>query len=118
MGQNPNSLPSSENKALTQERAPTTIDVRLLEQPGWPATAALIQQARDAGHDVAAAIPALVAHDPLDDRPATDLAYPLVSRLNLIPRTAVSPVPGGKYSVQAQGDAPTIAARTTRPPRR
>jgi DNA primase catalytic core len=59
------------------------LDPRLLEQGDWPATAAMLQQAHEQGHDVDAATRALVAEAPLGDAPARDLRYRIVSRLDV-----------------------------------
>ncbi|WP_036490578.1 MobF family relaxase [Nocardioides sp. CF8] len=59
------------------------VDPRLVEQCDWPATAAMLQQAHEQGHDVGAATRALVAEAPLGDSPARDLRYRIVSRLRL-----------------------------------
>ncbi|MFC7362230.1 MobF family relaxase [Nocardioides astragali] len=59
------------------------LDPRLLEQGDWPATAAMLQQAHEHGHDVGAATRAIVAEKPLGDSPARDLRYRIVSRLEI-----------------------------------
>ncbi|MEZ0580186.1 MobF family relaxase [Nocardioides sp. MH1] len=59
------------------------LDPRLLEQGDWPATAAMLQQAHEQGHDVGAATRGLVAEKPLGDSPARDLRYRIVSRLEI-----------------------------------
>jgi DNA primase catalytic core len=59
------------------------LDPRLLEQRDWPATAAMLQQAHEHGHDVGAATRAIVAEKPLGDSPARDLRYRVVSRLEI-----------------------------------
>ena len=59
------------------------LDPRLLEQGDWPATAAMLQQAHEQGHDVSAATRGLVAEKPLGDSPARDLRYRIVSRLEI-----------------------------------
>jgi hypothetical protein len=59
------------------------LDPRLVEQGDWPATAALIQQAHDQGHDVCVSTRDLVAEAPLGDSPARDLRYRIVSRLDV-----------------------------------
>jgi DNA primase catalytic core len=67
------------------------VDPRIVDQPDWPATAALIQEAHDHGHDVAAATRSMVAEAPLDDTPARDLRYRLVSRLDVTFETDQTP---------------------------
>jgi DNA primase catalytic core len=59
------------------------LDPRLLTQGDWPATAAMLQQAHDQGHDVSAATRALLAERPLSDSPARDLRYRVLSHLEL-----------------------------------
>ena len=59
------------------------LDPRLLEQGDWAATAAMLQQAHEQGHDVGAATRGLVAEKPLGDSPARDLRYRVMSRLEL-----------------------------------
>lgn len=59
------------------------LDPRLLEQADWPATAVMLQQAHEQGHDVGAATRGLIAEKPLGDSPARDLRYRIVSRLEL-----------------------------------
>ncbi len=59
------------------------VDPRLVEQGDWPATAAMLQQAHEQGHDVSAATRALVAAAPLGDAPARELRYRLVRQVGL-----------------------------------
>ncbi|MDN4175202.1 MobF family relaxase [Nocardioides sp. SOB77] len=59
------------------------LDPRLLEQGDWPATAAMLQQAHEQGHEVGAATRAIVTEKPLGDSPARDLRYRIVSRLEI-----------------------------------
>jgi DNA primase catalytic core len=59
------------------------LDPRLVEQPDWPATADVLQQAHDQGHDVAASARGLVSEDPLGEHPARELRYRIVARLDL-----------------------------------
>ncbi|KQY57638.1 MobF family relaxase [Nocardioides sp. Root140] len=59
------------------------LDPRLVEQGDWPATAAMLQQAHEQGHNVADSVRALVAEAPLGDMPARDLRYRLVSRMDV-----------------------------------
>lgn len=61
----------------------TDLDPRLVAQPDWPATATVLQEAHDQGHDVAAAAHALLAEEPLGQHPARDLRYRIVSRLDV-----------------------------------
>ncbi|GGO85326.1 hypothetical protein GCM10011584_05040 [Nocardioides phosphati] len=76
------------------------LDPRLLEQGDWPATAAMLQQAHEQGHDVGAATRGLVAEKPLGDSPARDLRYRIVSRLELPIEGEGAPAP-----TQSQGAA-------------
>ncbi|GAA5122405.1 hypothetical protein GCM10023339_40750 [Alloalcanivorax gelatiniphagus] len=59
------------------------LDPRLLQQRDWPATAAMLQQAHEHGHDVNAATRVLVDEAPLGDEPARDLRYRLVSSIGI-----------------------------------
>ena len=52
-----------------------SLDARLVEQSDWPATAAILQQVHDAGHDVPALTRQLLNHTPLGEAPARDLRY-------------------------------------------
>jgi DNA primase len=70
------------------------LDPRLVTQTDWPATAAILQDAHDQGHDVATAARALVAERPLGSQPARDLRYRLVSRLDVTINTGEDPISG------------------------
>ena len=72
-------------KSPTERWAPLAreLDPRLVEQGDWPATAAMLQQAHEQGHDVSAATRALVAEAPLGDSPARELRYRLVRQVGL-----------------------------------
>ncbi|MFC5730898.1 MULTISPECIES: MobF family relaxase [Nocardioides] len=78
-------LSAAADKAPAERWAPLAreLDPRLLEQSDWPATAAMLQQAHEHGHDVGAATRAIVAEKPLDDSPARDLRFRIVSRLEI-----------------------------------
>ncbi len=78
-------LAAAAEKTPAERWAPLAreLDPRLLEQGDWPATAAMLQQAHEHGHDVGAATRAIVAERPLDDSPARDLRYRIVSRLEI-----------------------------------
>jgi DNA primase catalytic core len=97
------------------------LDPRLVDQRDWPATAQILQDAHDQGHDVATAAHALVDEAPLGERPARDLRYRLASRLDVTIDTgetvaaAPRPTPGAARSRQ-QGPDPTAPRRGT--PRR
>jgi len=87
------------------------LDPRLVEQRDWPATAQILQEAHDQGHDVAAAARGLVAEAPLGEHPARDLRYRLVSRLDVTLDTGEGYAAAQKASVGAardrqQGPAP------------
>ena len=86
-------LSAAAEKTPAERWAPLAreLDPRLLEQGDWPATAAMLQQAHEHGHDVGAATRAIVAETPLGDSPARDLRYRIVSRLE-IPIDATSPL--------------------------
>lgn len=86
-------LAAAADKTPAERWAPLAreLDPRLLEQGDWPATAAMLQQAHEHGHDVGAATRAIVAETPLGDSPARDLRYRIVSRLE-IPIDATSPL--------------------------
>ncbi len=91
------------------------LDPRLLEQGDWPATAAMLQQAHEQGHDVGASTRGLVAEKPLGDSPARDLRYRIVSRLEI-------PVDTGE-GTPAPTQSPGVArdrqdVNRSRPPRR
>ena len=57
------------------------LDPRLTAQGDWPALAAMMQQAHEAGHDVARLTRQLVDGAPLNDLPAQDLRYRIVSNV-------------------------------------
>ncbi|MEV5003832.1 MobF family relaxase [Nocardioides sp. LML1-1-1.1] len=78
-------LAAAAEKTPAERWAPLAreLDPRLLEQGDWPATAAMLQQAHEQGHDVDAATRGLVAEKPLGDSPARDLRYRIVSRLEI-----------------------------------
>jgi DNA primase catalytic core len=78
-------LSAAAEKSPAERWAPLAreLDPRLLEQGDWPATAAMLQEAHEQGHDVDAATRGLVAEKPLGDSPARDLRYRIVSRLEL-----------------------------------
>ena len=78
-------LAAAAEKTPAERWAPLAreLDPRLLEQGDWPATAAMLQQAHEQGHDVRAATRGLVAEKPLGDSPARDLRYRIVSRLEI-----------------------------------
>ena len=57
------------------------LDSRLVDQRDWPATAAMLQQAHNAGHDVTRLANQLVTGTPLGETPAQDLRYRLVGYL-------------------------------------
>ena len=78
-------LAAAADKTPAERWAPLAreLDPRLLEQGDWPATAAMLQQAHEQGHDVGAATRAIVTEKPLSDNPARDLRYRIVSRLQI-----------------------------------
>lgn len=58
-----------------------SLDRRLVEQTDWPATAAMMQEIHDAGHDIPALTRRLVNNTPRGETPARDLRYLLVGYL-------------------------------------
>jgi DNA primase catalytic core len=78
-------LQAAAAKAPAERWAPLAaqLDPRLVDQRDWPATAQILQDAHDQGHDVATAVCALVNEAPLSEQPARDLRYRLVSRLDV-----------------------------------
>jgi DNA primase catalytic core len=78
-------LSAAAEKTPAERWAPLAreLDPRLLDEGDWPATAAMLQQAHEHGHDVGASARAIVAETPLGDSPARDLRYRIVSRLEL-----------------------------------
>jgi DNA primase len=91
------------------------LDPRLLEQGDWPATAAMLQQAHEQGHDVGTATRGLVGEKPLGDSPARDLRYRIVSRLE-IPIDTGEGTPAPTQSPGAARDRQDV--NRPRPPRR
>ncbi|MAY95439.1 MAG: hypothetical protein CMH84_02720, partial [Nocardioides sp.] len=91
------------------------LDPRLLEQGDWPATAAMLQQAHEQGHDVGATTRAIVTEKPLGDSPARDLRYRIVSRLEL-PIDGSEGTPAPTASQGAARDREDV--NRPRPPRR
>lgn len=96
------------------------LDPRLVDQGDWPATAAMLQQAHEQGHDVAAATRALVDEAPLGESPARDLRYRLVSRLDVSVDTGEgAPAPARSRGVSADKQrTANPAASRRRGPRR
>jgi DNA primase len=86
------------------------LDPRLVDQRDWPATAQILQEAHDQGHDVATAAHALVNQAPLGQQPACDLRYRLASRLDVTIDTgetgaaAPRPTPGAARGRQQGPD--------------
>ncbi|WP_278258249.1 hypothetical protein [Nocardioides convexus] len=110
-------LSAASEKTPAERWAPLAreLDPRLLEQGDWPATAAILQQVHEQGHDVGAVTCGLVTEGPLGDSPARDLRYRIVSRLEL-------PIVGGETS-PAPTQSPGAArdrqdVNGPRPPRR
>ena len=91
------------------------LDPRLLEQGDWAATAAMLQQAHEQGHDVGAATRGLVAEKPLGDSPARDLRYRIVSRLELAIDDTGAGSPASTTSQGAARDRQDV--NRPRPPR-
>jgi DNA primase len=80
------------------------LDARLVDQRDWPATAQILQEAHDQGHDVATAARALVGQAPLGEQPARDLRYRLVSRLDVAIDTEEGRVVSPQSSAGANRD--------------
>ena len=97
------------------------LDPRLPGQGDWPALAAVLQHAHDEGHDVTALTRRLVAEAPLDDLPAQDLRYRIVSRLGHAPAGDPPPRPAVTgASEHHRAPVPAAPRRTASPagPRR
>ncbi|WP_082606330.1 MobF family relaxase [Nocardioides sp. Root190] len=97
------------------------LDPRLLEQGDWPATAAMLQQAHEQGHDVDAATRGLVAEKPLGHNPARDLRYRIVSRLEITidtPSPLDNPTVRQAHRTDPPWSTPTGDRRTPPTPRR
>ena len=109
-------LEAAAAKAPADRWAPLALqlDPRLVEQGDWPATAAMLQQAHEQGHDVGAATRALVDEAPLGDRPARDLRYRIVSRLKVGVNADEAPRPGASPSTGMTQEQRETAVR--RPP--
>ena len=119
-------LAATEELTPGQRWAPlgASLDSRLPHEPDWGAAAMMIQDGHDQGHDVAAAAREFVGERPLGDRPAQDLRYRLVGRLNIEipdfddvnPPRSTSPDP-----VEGQPQAPAAPVRDrsepSQPPR-
>ncbi|WP_308116748.1 toprim domain-containing protein [Nocardioides sp. TRM66260-LWL] len=110
-------LAAAADKTPAERWAPLAreLDPRLLEQGDWPATAAMLQQAHEQGHDVGAATRAIVTEKPLGDSPARDLRYRIVSRFEL----PIDGSEGASAPTASQGAARDREdANRPRPPRR
>ena len=59
------------------------LDARLVHEPDWPATATMLQQSHEAGHDIPDATRAMVTDAPLGGSPTRDLRYRIVASLNV-----------------------------------
>ncbi|MCT1618940.1 MobF family relaxase [Janibacter hoylei] len=110
-------LSAAAEKTPAEQWAPLAreLDPRLLEQGDWPATAAMLQQAHEQGHDVGAATRGLVAENPLGDNPARDLRYRIMSGLE-IPIDTGEGTPAPTQSQGAARDRQDV--NRPRPPRR
>ncbi|MDO3397283.1 MobF family relaxase [Nocardioides sp. SOB44] len=109
-------LSAAAEKTPVERWAPLAreLDPRLLEQDDWPATAAMLQQAHEHGHDVGAATRAIVAEKPLGDSPARDLRYRIVSRLSVpIDSTLPGHVAGARQ--RRRSEEPQARPKTDRP---
>jgi len=110
-------LAAAADKTPAERWAPLAreLDPRLLEQGDWRATAAMLQQAHEQGHDVGATTRAIVTEKPLGDSPARDLRYRIVSRLEL-PIDGSEGTPAPTASQGAARDREDV--NRPRPPRR
>jgi hypothetical protein len=108
-------LAAAADKTPAERWAPLAreLDPRLLDQGDWPATAAMLQQAHEHGHDVGASTRALVAETPLGDSPARDLRYRIVSRLGMPDATSPLDIPAIRQSQGAHHpwSSPTMDRR-------
>lgn len=101
----------------------TEVDPRLPAQPDWLLTADLLQEAHDNGHDIPSTVRALVTEAPLGDRPARDLRYRLVTRLDMpihtppAPSAPQTPPQTGSPSSAPRDEAPTSQPRDRAPQR-
>ena len=68
-----------------------SVDNRLQSQRDWPATASMIQDVHDAGHDAADLVRQAVIQYPLGELPAQDLRYRLVGYLPERERPSAQP---------------------------
>lgn len=95
------------------------LDPRLVTETDWPATATILQEAHDQGHDVTTTTHALLADQPLGDQPARDLRYRLVSRLDITIDSPELPteVPTSPASTGATRDRQQQAAARHEPDR-
>ena len=97
------------------------LDARLVDEPDWPATATMLQQAHEAGHDIPAATRAMVAETPLGGSPARDLRYRIVASLDVTADIDenLPPVPPNQPHARQQGTSgrPALPAPSTRAPR-
>jgi DNA primase len=94
-------------------------DARLVEQRDWPLLADLMQEISDAGHDVSATVHQLVSEKPLHDKPARDLRYRLVSRVDVTIRTGEAPTVGARRgAAEARRQQPPTATQRPNGPRR
>ena len=59
------------------------LDTRLVDEPDWPATATMLHQAHEAGHDIPTVTRAMVLQMPLGGSPARELRYRIVASLDL-----------------------------------
>lgn len=96
------------------------LDARLPDQPDWPALAAMLQDAHERGHDVAAAARAVVPDtDPLGIQPAQDLRYRLAAQLPATPTgPPASSTPPPSRGAAEQRRAAASPDRTGSTPRR
>lgn len=95
------------------------VDARLVEQRDWPLLAGMMQEISDAGHDVATTVRQLVDGKPLDDKPARDLRYRLVSHVDVTVKTGEASTVGARSSATdpRHQQTPSPSPRPTGPRR-
>lgn len=79
--EDPSHIATSRTPADRWEPLARELDPRLIAQGDWPATAQMLQDVHETGHDVPTLTKAMVRQEPLADRPAQDLRYRLVKYL-------------------------------------
>ncbi|MCD9198234.1 toprim domain-containing protein [Aeromicrobium wangtongii] len=99
-------IPAERWAPLAQE-----IDPRLTEHTDWPATAAMLQDVHNAGHDLPSLTRQLVAEQPLGETPAQELRYLLVSYLPDDETPVAAPVSERLHQSAERDRADTLTTR-------